>query len=169
MIILETERLYLREMTVDDAENFYNLNTDPEVIRYTGDKPFVNIEAARIFLENYDQYKKYGFGRWTVNRKSDNEYLGWCGLKYIAEYDEIDIGYRFFRKYWNMGYATESARPCIDLGFTKFKLKVIVGRAAKANIASIRVLEKIGLRYLKSYDFHGQEGVVYIIENNSLR
>ena len=79
--ILETPRLGLREITTADAEQAYLLNLDPEVIKYTGDEPFSSIEAARAFLEKYDHYKKYGFGRWAVIRKEDRSLLGWCGLK----------------------------------------------------------------------------------------
>ncbi|MCC6412920.1 MAG: GNAT family N-acetyltransferase [Saprospiraceae bacterium] len=163
-IILETPRLYLREMTPADAENAYLLNLDPEVVQYTGDEPFESVEEARKFLEKYDHYRKYGFGRWAVILKETGEYLGWCGLKYIAEDDEFDIGFRFFKKHWNKGYATEAAKPCLELGFKKFNMPFIVGRAMKANVGSIRVLEKCGLTYWKAFDFDGEEGVVYRID-----
>lgn len=165
-IILETRRTFLREITVDDSENAYLLNLDPEVIKYTGDSSFESIEKARVFLENYNHYKEYGFGRWAVINKIDNEFLGWCGLKFTQELNEFDIGFRFFKKHWNMGYATETAKACIDLGFDKFGMKEIVGRAMKENIGSIKVLEKIGLVFNKSFDFDGQEGVVYKIEKS---
>ena len=88
MKILETERLYLREMETDDAENAYRLNLDWENIKYTGDKPFESIQEAKEFLLNYSHYKNYGFGRWAVIEKYSNEFLGWCGLKYTPELDE---------------------------------------------------------------------------------
>ncbi|MBI3235835.1 MAG: GNAT family N-acetyltransferase [Bacteroidetes bacterium] len=165
MHILETNRLYLREITPDDAEQAYLLNLDPEVLQYTGDDPFGSIEEARTFLENYDHYTKYGFGRWGVINKENEEFLGWCGLKYTPELDEHDIGYRFAKKHWNKGYATEAAKACIDLGFTQFKLKTIVGRAMKENIGSIRVLQKIGLTFVRNFDFDGHEGVIYHIHH----
>lgn len=165
MIILETERLYLREMNARDAEYAYLLNLDPDVIKYTGDRPFKSIGAAAIFLTDYDHYRKYGFGRWAVINKSGNEFLGWCGLKYTAEVDEYDIGFRFFKKYWAQGFATESAKACMDLGFNKFKMKVIVGRVMKENTGSIKVLEKLGLQFHKTFDFDGTEGLIYTIED----
>ena len=164
MKVLETERLYLREITEDDAESAYQLNLDEDVIKYTGDASFHDIDTARTFIKNYDHYLKYHFGRWAVIRKTDETFLGWCGLKYIPELDEIDIGFRFFKKFWNKGYATESAIACLELGFHKFNLQQIVGRARKENIASIKVLEKIGLHYWKDFDFDGEEGVVYKID-----
>jgi RimJ/RimL family protein N-acetyltransferase len=108
--IAETERLWLREFNPGDAKSFYLLNLDPEVIKYTGDDSFINIEEAEKFLLNYDHCRKHGFGRWAVMRKTDNTFLGWCGLKYIEDIDEYDIGFRFFKKYWGYGYATESAK-----------------------------------------------------------
>lgn len=162
--ILETERLILREFRKEDADMMYQLNLDPEVIQYTGDTAFENIEAAGKFLEKYDHYQKYGLGRWAVIRKADGEFLGWCGLKYDTRKEEYDIGFRFFKKHWNKGYATESAQACIQLGFEKFGMKTIVGRAMQKNLASISVLQKIGLSFDKAFDFDGQEGAIYKIE-----
>jgi len=161
MIVLETSRLILREITTEDARNAYELNLDPDVIQYTGDQPFRSIEEARVFLERYDHYKKYGFGRWAVINKSNNEFLGWCGLKYTPELEEHDIGFRFFKKHWNNGYATESATACLSAGFSKFGMKVIVGRAIAENKASINVLTKIGLKFWKEKVSEGTVEMIY--------
>lgn len=165
MKILETERLYLREFILEDAEQMYHLNNDEEVLRFTGDIPFSSVEHAKDFLIKYDHYKKYGFGRWAVLHKKNQEFLGWCGLKYSPDSEEYDIGFRFFKTQWNKGYATESAKACLALGFQKFQLKVILGRAMKVNIRSIRVLEKIGLTYVRTFNFDGEKGVIYEIKN----
>lgn len=163
--ISETERLILRELNTDDAENFYKLNLNPNVIKYTGNSAFKDINEAREFLENYHDYKLNGFGRWAVIDKSNNEFLGWCGLKYDKNLDETDIGFRFFEEYWNKGFATESAKACIDYGFENLNLKTIIGRAMSENTASIKVLEKIGLQFQKKFDFDKEnKGVIYKIE-----
>lgn len=94
--ILETERLLLRELNSDDAGDFFNLNENPNVIKYTGDKAFQNIDEAREFLENYQDYRLNGYGRWAVMSKENNEFVGWCGLKYNSSTDETDVGFRFF-------------------------------------------------------------------------
>ncbi|WP_420573951.1 GNAT family N-acetyltransferase [Kordia sp.] len=160
-IIIETKRTYLRQLTIADAEYFYNLNLDKEVIKYTGDVAFENIRQAEKFLKNYDQYEKYGVGRWAVIHKETNDFLGWCGIKFTPENNEYDIGFRFFRKYWNQGFATETAKACIDYGFKTLELAEIVGRAMKTNKASINVLEKIGFVYRQDFDFEGNLGVIY--------
>lgn len=168
-IILETNRLLLREFEVSDAESFYELNLNPNVIKYTGNSAFKAIDEAKAFLENYSDYQRNGFGRWAVINKSTQQFIGWCGLKYDEKLDETDIGFRFFEYFWNQGFATESAKACIDYGFKELNLKAIVGRAMKKNIASIKILEKIGLQYEKGFDFDGQEGVIYTIKNKMIR
>lgn len=165
MIITETERLILREFLESDAEYMFHLNADPDVIRYTHNQPFKSISEAREFILNYTHYKDYGLGRWAVINKSDNAFLGWCGLKYTPENKEYDVGFRFSKKYWNKGYATESALASIDVGFNRLKIPTIIGRAMIRNTASIRVLEKIGLTFMKKFDFEGEEGVMYKIDN----
>ena len=159
--IIETERLYLRELNVNDTEYFYHLNLDKEVLKYTGDKPFDDLNSSKVFLENYNHYKKYGLGRWAVINKENRYFLGWCGIKFTEKRNEYDIGFRFFKKYWNKGYATESAKSCVDYGLNKLQLPEIIGRAMKENKASIRVFEKIGLEYNREFDFEGNNGVIY--------
>jgi RimJ/RimL family protein N-acetyltransferase len=156
----------LREFSIEDAASILELNNDPEVLKFTGDKAFVSVEEARLFLENYDQYALHGFGRWAVIQKSTGNFIGWCGLKYSATTDEVDIGFRFIKTVWNQGYATEAAKKCIQLGFDTFGIKRIYGRAMVENVASISVLEKLGLTYLKEFTFDGEEGVIYEIVCN---
>jgi len=164
-MIAETNRLYLREMTPDDAQSAYELNLDPEVVQYTGDVAFESIEAARTFLINYDHYKKYGFGRWAVIQKSNNEFLGWCGLKYHEDTNEFDLGYRFFKKHWGKGFATEASQACLELGFKKFNMPAIYADAMKTNPASIKVMEKVGMRFFKESICGGEPAVYYKIVN----
>lgn len=165
--ILETPRLLLRELNVNDAEQFYQLNLNPNVIKYTGNSAFANVGEAVSFLENYQDYKQNGYGRWAVIDKSNNEFLGWCGLKYDKDLDETDIGFRFFEQQWNKGYATESAKACLEYGLDVLDLQAIVGRAMQENKASVKVLEKIGLAFEKTFDFDpNHKGVIYKINKN---
>ena len=120
--IIETERTYLREFLPVDADGFYRLNLDPEVIKYTGDQPFKSVAAARNFIEKYDQYKKYRYDRWAVCLKDSTEFIGFCGLKYHPDEDITEVGFRFFRSYWNLGFATETTLACIAYGFSKLTM-----------------------------------------------
>jgi len=166
MKIIITHRLLLREMTPEDADNLYQLNLDPEVIRYTGDPPFDSILDAKNFLNRYNHYQKYGFGRWAVIRKLDNAFLGWCGLKYSPDLNEYDIGYRFMKKYWSQGFATESATACIKWAFEKSDITEIIGRADIKNEASYKVLEKIGLSYWKLLQTDNIKLLIYKIDRS---
>lgn len=162
-LIIETPRLLLRAFDLSDASGFHAMNADAEVLRYTGDEPFANVAAAEAFLRAYDHYQKHGYGRWTVLRKADHAYLGFCGLRYDPDLEETDLGFRLPREYWGQGYATEAARACVQYGFESLGLKTIVGRARRENLASIRVLEKAGFVYWKDFLFDGvYPGVYYI-------
>ncbi|MEN8249800.1 MAG: GNAT family N-acetyltransferase [Bacteroidota bacterium] len=159
-MILETGRLILREFEPSDAKPMFELNSNPEVIKYTGDPPFDSVEAVRGFLKNYSDYRKNGYGRWAVLLKPENEFIGWCGLK-LNEEDFTDIGFRFFRKHWNKGYATEAAMATLAFGFNELGLDEIIGRVAAENTASVRVLEKINMRFWKHGSCKDLNNVVY--------
>lgn len=159
-LLFETDRLMFRKFSAEDAEAFYLLNSDEEVMRYTGDIAFESVEASRAFLANYDPYSITGFGRWTVLLKSTNTVIGWCGLKKLED-GTVDLGYRFFKEYWNNGYASEAAVASLEQGFKIFGLNEIIGRTAKENLSSIRVLEKIGMTFFKDAPCEGIENSVY--------
>lgn len=158
--ILTTERFILREFDITDAKVFYHLNQDSEVLKFTGDVPFDSVEESEEFIRNYSHYALYGYGRWAVVLKESNEVLGWCGLKYHSE-GYSDIGYRFFRKYWGQGFATEAAKASLKYGKEVLKLDPIWGRVSKDNVGSIRVLEKIGMTYFKSDTCEGIPDSLY--------
>ncbi len=165
-VIIETERLLLRKFTVEDAPLIYELNLDPDVIRYTYD-PVKDIEHATQVLEQVilPQYALYNHGRWAVHLKPQLEFIGWCGLKCIPQRDEIDLGYRFKKQYWGKGYATEAAYACIQYGFKKLDLKRIIGRAIPENTASLHVLEKCGMTFLTDEVVDGYSAKTYEIFN----
>jgi RimJ/RimL family protein N-acetyltransferase len=147
--LFETDRLRFRPITPDDAEAMMELNSDFEVVQYTGDVAFESVEAAREFLAGrLEVYHKYKRGRLIAELKSTGEILGWAGLRYDPEQDETDVGYRFHKKFWGNGYATESAKAFIDYGFNVLGLDRIVAHARKENVASLRVLEKCGMKII---------------------
>lgn len=157
---LETPRLILRELTVNDANSFYQLNLNPEVIKYTGDPPFTSVEESKEFLLDYKEYQNHGFGRWAVITKENNQFIGWCGLKYHKE-GYVDLGFRFFQDKWGKGYATESAKACINYAQSSLNLPELIGRVMPSNIASVRVLEKLGFTFFKTGACNGVENALY--------
>ncbi len=162
-IILETPRLRLREFTLDDVDGMYAINCDPEVIRYTGeDGPLPRKEIARRISEDVlGDYRKYGYGRWAVIYKPDGQLIGFAGLKYLEEMEEVDLGYRFARAYWGKGLATEAAQAVLDYGFRHLDMSRIIGMAMPANKAWFRVLEKIEMQFEKHTTTQGHRVVCY--------
>lgn len=159
----ETERLILREMVVADAVDMFEMDSDPEVYKYTGDFIPKSVEDTKERISNYPDYEKYGYGRWATELKETGEIIGWCGLKYIEEIDEVDIGYRWKPKYWGNGYATEASKVCLEYGFKQLGLEQIIGQLYPENKASIRVLEKIGMTFWKEMSDEKESWWVYRI------
>ncbi len=149
-IKLETPRLYLREFTIADVHMLYHMHQDPAVTRYTGDPlPWDSLaQTEKVLVEVILPQYKNGIGRWAVHLKETDEFIGWCGLKQVD--DEIDLGYRYMQKYWGKGYATEAAQAVLQWGISQ-QLPNIIGCADTENIASIKVLEKIGMRMPTNY------------------
>ena len=150
-IILETPRLLLGEFTEADAPLIFMLNADPEVVKYIHE-PVLEDEAAALDVIRNIILPQYllKLGRWAVFIKATHQFIGWCGLKYRPELDEIDLGYRLIKSAWGQGFATEAAKACLNYGLNTLQLNKIIGRAHVDNTASIQVLEKIGMQFLKS-------------------
>lgn len=158
-MLIETDRIFLRKFELNDAQKMWELNSDPEVMRYTGDPPFESVDTALEFLKSYQEYEKSGFGRWAVINKKENNFVGWCGLKQHDRY--VDIGFRFFKAEWGKGYASESALACTHYAFNALNLEELVGRVASENKASVRVLEKLHMQFWKSDTCKGIDGALY--------
>lgn len=153
---IETERLILRELRPTDLQGMFELDSDPEVHKYLGNKPVKTIDESQKMIENIiNQYKERGIGRFAVIEKASGNFAGWSGIKFNTgdketlgeKRDFHDIGYRFIPKYWGKGYASETSFATLHFGFTKLNLETIVGVAETENIASNKVLQKIGLQF----------------------
>lgn len=149
-IIFETPRLLLGQFTEADAGLILQLNSQPEIVKYVHERILTTEAEAMNILVNIilPQYK-LNLGRWAIYTKDSNEFIGWCGLKYRPELDEIDLGYRLMTEHWGKGYATEAASHTLNYGLHGLNLKLITGRAHIENTASLKVLEKIGMTFLK--------------------
>ena len=149
MKILETERLILRQLTTDDAEFIIELLNDPSFIRNIGDRNVRTIDDACSYILNgpVTSYAKNGFGLYLVILKETKEYIGMCGLIKREGLEDVDIGYALLPRYWSRGYAVEAAQATKDYAKDLIGLKRLVAIVDPANEGSIRVLEKIGMRY----------------------
>lgn len=151
MNILETDRLTLRQLSIDDAEFILELLNEPAFIQNIGDRKVRTTDDARTYITErfIASYEKNGFGMWAVNLKETGEPIGMCGLIKRDALDDVDIGYALLSRFWSKGYATEACLATKEYGQKVIGLKRLVAIVDPANPGSIRVLEKIGLRYEK--------------------
>jgi RimJ/RimL family protein N-acetyltransferase len=158
-IFAETERLILREIIPEDVNNMFELDSDPEVHKYLGNKPFQNItQSVEIIDYIRKQYVENGIGRWAIIEKNTNDFIGWTGLKFVTERinDHInfyDIGYRLIRRYWGKGYAKESALASLNYGFHNMNLETIYAAANIKNIASNKILSDVGFKFIETFPY----------------
>lgn len=157
-----TRRLDHRAFTVADAESAFALNSDPDVLRYTGDVPLESVDDARQFITKYPDFEDVGYGRWACVLKETQTVIGFCGMKYLPDLCEVDIGFRFLPQYWNRGLATEAAAACLAFGFHTMGLKQIVAFVMPENAASVRVLEKAGMQFNGEFDYDGIDALRFV-------
>lgn len=162
-IIAETERLILRELLAEDETAMFELDSDPEVHRYVGNSPVESIEQIQDIIEFIQkQYEENGVGRWAVIEKSSNKFIGWAGLKLFKNEmnnhsNFYELGYRFIKSYWGKGYATEAAKASVKYGIEQLGVKEIYAMTDVENINSKKVLEKVGFKYIETFDDNGDQ------------
>lgn len=146
---LETARLILRRMTLDDVTDVFEYARDPEVARYTTWEAHASIEDSRRFLEwVVQQYTEGQVGPWGVVHKGDRKLIGTCGyVWWLPRHARAEIAYAISRAYWNHGLTTEAVREVIDFGYVAMGLNRIEARCNLENIASERVMQKVGMTF----------------------
>ena len=171
MIIMQTERLALREETADDLDVLYEILSDSETMRFYP-RPKTREETLGWINWNVDSYRDNNYGHWAVILKQENRMIGQCGITNQDIDGKIvpEIGYHIHKDYWKRGYATEAARACLQYGFENLGLKKLYIHTWVKNIPSRRVAEKLGMKQLKTYDKVityadcVMEHVVYVME-----
>jgi len=137
--------MLLRPHDATDVDFMMALNSDPEVVRYTGDIAFDDPSVAvEVIASLQRQFAERQLGRLVAVDRVSGERLGWCGLKWHEAEQGVDLGFRFFRAQWGKGYATEASRACLDWLFRATDIRVVFAGAMPENIGSVRVLEKLG-------------------------
>ena len=163
-ILFETPRLWLRRFTIEDAPLIYQLNSDPEIVKYVHEPVLENVEQAKkILTENILPQYILNVGRWAIHKKDDEQFIGWCGIKYMPKTGIYDLGYRLVKTAWGKGYATEAAGHTISYGINQLQIPVITAMAHVENVASLRVIEKLGMNYIKNDTVDNVPVKVYII------
>lgn len=171
-IFAETERLILREILQSDQDGMFELDSDPEVHKYLGNKIISDKnKISEVINFVRQQYIDNGIGRWAVIDKRTNAFIGWAGLKFVTELTNghknyYDLGYRLIRKYWGQGIATETALACLDYAFNKLKIEEIYAAASCENLASNRILQNVGMRFIETFYYEDIKCNWYKIDKN---
>lgn len=174
---IETERLRLRELRKSDLESMFELDSNPNVHKYLGNKPIkTKTEAQKILDSVLQQYTERGIGRFAVIEKASGDFIGWSGLRLNTEYNMngftkyYDVGYRLIERFWGKGYATESGKASVDYAFNTMKLPELYATTEISNQASHNALLKIGLQYKTDFFFEQEQMNLrwYTIKNPNL-
>ncbi|WP_077736701.1 GNAT family N-acetyltransferase [Bacillus sonorensis] len=163
-IVLRTERLILRKMAIDDADNLLEIFADPKAMEY-----YPSTKNEKQTLQWIDwtlgNYENHGVGLWIAEHKQTGEFLGQCGIvpQEVEGASEMEIGYLFKRPVWGNGYATEAAAACKCYGFESLNLKKIVSLPDAKNLPSRKVAERIGMTLEKNIYKRGKEIAFYTV------
>lgn len=151
MKILETQRLTLRQLSIDDADFIFELLNEPAWIQFIGDRNIHTLDDACAYLSDrvIASYNTNSFGLWAVDLKETGKPIGMCGLIKRDSLNDVDIGYAFLSGFWAKGYATEAALATKEYAQKVVGLKRVVAIVDPANPGSVRVLEKIGMKFEK--------------------
>ncbi len=164
---IETARLRLRPFAAQDLDTIHGIWVEPEVRRYLWDGERISKEKAETALaSSIESFENYGFGIWAVILRENGDLIGFCGLRYLDDTPEIELIYGISTSYWGKGFATEGAKAAIQYGFEVLGLERIVGIADTENIASRRVLEKVGMRFEQNTSHQGRVERHYAIRRD---
>ncbi len=148
---IHTPRLTLRALHLDDAPAYAEqVFSDPDVMRYMSSVGIVprnpRMHATGYILDRQQEWRQHGFGAWAVTDRASGAFMGHVGLFIIGGTDTVEIGYTLGQPYWGNGYATEAGREALRFGFTSARLDKIIAIAFPQNVASVRVMAKLGMR-----------------------
>jgi ribosomal-protein-alanine N-acetyltransferase len=144
--MIETERLLLRKMNKNDIDSIFAMRSDTDVMRYIRE-PQNRQESANWIELVSSKWKTHKIGFCAVILKETNELIGWCGLWVLAETGEIEVGYAIMKKFWQQGFAYETAKAFLDYGFNQLNLPKIVAVGKPENTGSRKVMEKLGMKF----------------------
>ena len=165
---IETPRLLLRQLTLDDAEDLYRIYSHPDSFKYMSNEKPLLWEQTRTLIDSFtEHWQRHKFGVWAVVYKPNQKLIGHCGFKFLENTPEVQIGYLLLKSFWGIGLGTEAASAALRYGFEVAQLKRIVAIAKPENIASRRVMEKIGMKYEKEAYYYDNDVVYYSISQEA--
>ncbi|KFZ37953.1 GCN5 family acetyltransferase [Shewanella mangrovi] len=158
MVVCETERLILREFEDADAASLFELNRDPRILNFIPGAPSNSLQDAKRVLRDviYEDYRQFGFGRWAVELKTNGQVIGFCGPKYLASFNKVELGYRYFPEYWQRGFGYEAANATLEHLLKKGEIKDVIALIMPGNIGSERLAHKLQMKLMGMGELMGQ-------------
>jgi [ribosomal protein S5]-alanine N-acetyltransferase len=162
--VLTTPRLSLRHLAPGDAAFLVELMNEPPYVDNIGDRGVrTDADAVRYIEEKYvTSYVRHGFGLYLVELAESKAPIGICGLVKRESLEHPDLGFAYLRRFWSMGYAREAAGETLRYARESLMLPYIYGVVSSKNIRSIRLLERLGLAYLRTIEFAGQPSETHL-------
>lgn len=162
MVVAETDRLYLRRFTPEDAKAVFLLNSMPKILSHLPGSPLRSVEEARQVIINValPTYAEFDYGRWAVVHKQDKRIIGFCGPKYLGCYNEVELAFRYLPEYWGQGYATEAAIAALDV-CQEYHLAGLMALVLPGNKEYEQVLKKIKMQETKRDHYLGYRVKVF--------
>ena len=161
---IETSRLRLRMFTPEDLDALASILSDRDVVRYLGMGEPRSREKSQATIDAIlSHWNKHGFGIWALDHKERGQLIGWCGLQFLDKTPEVEVAYLLDKPYWGAGLATECALASLQYGFDQLKLDRIVAIARPENVASYRVMDKVGMKYERDAHYYNIDVVYYAI------
>ncbi|WP_372871362.1 GNAT family N-acetyltransferase [Shewanella sp.] len=163
MIITTTDRLILRHFNEGDIEAIFLMNSIPEVLTYIPQKPLTDLTQAEKVLHEviFADYQSRGFGRWAVEHKASGKVIGFCGPKFLPEYDKVELGYRYLPQYWGQGIGSEAARAAIAEFKPRLGIDEAIALILDGNLGSMGVARQIGMEPLRRDKFMEHDVTVF--------
>lgn len=162
---MTTSRLVLRAFTEKDVEPLHQILGERGTLRYfPNPDPPTREKVERLISGQLKHWEEYGYGWWAVEPRSKNGLIGWSGLQFLPETEEVEVGYLLSKAFWGKGLATEAAQVCVQYGFENFPFESIVAIVHPENIASQRVIEKLGMSFIDRSHYFGMDCYRYAIE-----
>lgn len=159
---IETRRLLLRHFTLNDGDELYHIYSHLDLFQYMSiEKPLLRDQTRLLIYEFIESWQQHKFGVWAVIDKKHKKLIGHCGFKFLENTREIQMGYLLLKSYWGRGLGTEAAEAALKYGFEVAELKRIVAIAKPENVASRRVMEKVGMKYEKNAYYYNNNVVYY--------
>jgi len=164
-VVLETKRLLLRHLEMEDVDAMFAVIGDPIAMQYYP-QPFTRDDAVRWIDRNRQRYHGDGYGLYAVVLKASGEVIGDCGVvrQMVEGMPEMEVGYHIQRKHWARGYATEAARACLSMAFEKFDVEKVISLIRPENMPSRRVAERNGMKVERQIMRAGLPHLVYAIK-----